>query len=116
PNTSPTYTGLTTTSHTVQPNGIPTNCSVSEANPQTVTVPAGGTAQASFTITCAALTGDLTVSTSTSGPDQPSGYTVSVTGGGSQTIGTSRSATFPGPAAGSPPVTLNRIPSKCTVS
>src|SRR5206468_11220952 len=48
-NTSTTYTGLTATSHTVQLNGIPTNCSVSEANPQTVTVPAGSTAQATFT-------------------------------------------------------------------
>jgi hypothetical protein len=68
-NTSTTYTGLSATSHTVQLNGIPTNCSVSEANPQTVTVPAGGTAQASFTITCTA-------------PDQPP----SVTAGGDQTV------------------------------
>ena len=39
---------------TLQFNGIPTNCSVSEANPQTVTVPAGSTAQATFTVTCTA--------------------------------------------------------------
>src|SRR5205807_2342964 len=115
-NTSTTYTGLTAANHTVQLNGIPTNCSVSEANPQTVTVPAGGTAQASFTITCAALTGDLTVSTSTSGPDQPSGYTVSVTGGGSQTIGASGSVTFTGLATGSHTVTLSGVPSNCSVS
>ena len=115
-NASTTYTGLTATSHTVQLNGIPTNCSVSEANPQTVTVPAGGTAQASFTITCAALTGDLTVSTSTSGPDQPNGYTVSVTGGGSQTIGASGSVTFPGLATGSHTVTLSGVPSTCSVT
>ena len=68
-NTSTTYTGLTATSHTVQLNGIPTNCSVSEANPQTVNVPAGGTAQATFTITCTA-------------PNQPP----SVTAGGDQTV------------------------------
>src|SRR5207253_3067951 len=109
-NTSTTYTGLTASNHTVQLNGIPTNCSVSEANPQTVTVPAGGTTQASFTITCAALTGDLTVSTSTSGPDQPSGYTVSVTGGGSQTIGASGSVTFTGVATGSHTITLGGVP------
>src|SRR5438105_6688765 len=47
-NTSTTYTGLTATSHTVQLNGIPTNCSASEANPQTVTVPAGSTGQATL--------------------------------------------------------------------
>jgi hypothetical protein len=51
---STTYTGLTAASHTVQLSGVPANCSVSEANPQTVTVPAGATAQTSFTITCTA--------------------------------------------------------------
>src|SRR5207253_5332914 len=85
-NTSTTYTGLTATNHTVQINGIPTNCSVSEANPQTVTVPAGGTAQATFTVTCTALTGSLTVSTTTTGPNQPSGYTVTVDGGQSRSL------------------------------
>src|SRR5205085_2552641 len=81
-NASTTYTGLSAASHTVQLNGVPANCSVSEGNPQTVTVAAGSTAQASFTITCTALTGSLTVSTSTSGgtPD-PDGYTVTVSGG-----------------------------------
>src|SRR5207253_166367 len=73
-NTSTTYTGLTATSHTVQLNGIPTNCSASEATPQTVTVPAGSTGQATFTVTCTALTGSLTVNTTTTGPNQPSGY------------------------------------------
>src|SRR5439155_1466948 len=53
-NTSTTYTGLTAANHTVQLNGISANCSVSEANPQTVNVPAGGTAQATFTVTCTA--------------------------------------------------------------
>src|SRR2546425_7000740 len=51
---SVSYSGLTAASHSVQLNSVPSNCSVSEANPQTVTVPASGTAQASFTITCAA--------------------------------------------------------------
>src|SRR5436309_12717930 len=72
------YNGLTATTHSVQLNGVPSNCSVSEANPQTVSVPANGTGQATFTITCAALTGSLTVTTATSGSNQPSGYTVTV--------------------------------------
>src|SRR5438309_316240 len=115
-NTSTPYTGLTPTSHTVQLNGIPTNCSVSEANPQTVTVPAGGTATASYTINCAATTGDLTVTASTTGPEQPSGYTVSVTGGGSQTVGATGSVTFNGLVTGSHTVTLSGAPSNCSVS
>ncbi len=67
-NTSTTYTGLSATSHTVQLNGIPTNCSVSEANPQTVTVPAGSTAQATFTVTCTAPNVAPVVN---AGPDEP---------------------------------------------
>jgi len=67
-NTSTTYTGLTAANHTVQLNGIPANCSVSEANPQTVNVPAGGTAQATFTVTCTAPNVAPVVN---AGPDEP---------------------------------------------
>src|SRR5207237_83311 len=116
-NASTTYTGLSAASHTVQLNGVPANCNVSEGNPQTVTVAAGSTAQASFTITCTALTGSLTVATSTAGgtPD-PDGYTVTVSGGGSQTIGNNDSVTFPDLATGSHTVTLSGIASNCSVS
>src|SRR5438552_1082435 len=115
-NTSTTYTGLTAANHTVQLNGIPTNCSVSEANPQTVTVPAGSTAQATFTITCTALTGSLTVTTATSGPNPPSGYTVTVDGGQSRSLGLNTSTTYTGLTATSHTVQLNGIPANCSVS
>src|SRR6184192_2827592 len=81
-NGSTTYT-VTAASHTVELSGIAANCTVSGQNPRTVTVPTSGTTT-TFSITCTALTGNLTVSTTTSGDDQPSSYTVSVTGGGSQ--------------------------------
>src|SRR5256886_8187544 len=57
------------------------------------------------------------VSTSTSGgtPD-PDGYTVTVSGGGSQTIGNNDSVTFPDLATGSHTVTLSGIASNCSVS
>src|SRR5213593_1138219 len=115
-NTSTTYTGLTATSHTVQLNGIPTNCSVSEANPQTVTVPAGSTAQATFTVTCTALPGSLTVTTATSGPNPPSGYTVTVDGSQSRSLGLNTSTTYTGLTATSHTVQLNGIPTNCSVS
>src|SRR5207247_1318213 len=51
---SVTYSGLNAGSYSVQLNGVSSNCSVSEANPQTITVPASGTAQARFTISCVA--------------------------------------------------------------
>src|SRR5207237_9077207 len=100
---SAAFTGVCAASHTVQLNGVPANCSVSEGNPQTVTVAAGSTAQASFTITCTALTGSLTVSTSTSGgtPD-PDGYTATDSGDGSRPVRNTDSATIPAVAAGPP--------------
>src|SRR5205814_1782793 len=84
---------------------------------QTVTVPAGGSAEAAFTITCTQLTGSVTVTTSTSGgtPDS-NGYTVTVTGGGSKAIGTNDSVTFQNLVTGSHTVTLSGIQSNCSVS
>jgi hypothetical protein len=113
---SVTFTGVATGSHTVTLGGVPSNCSVSGGTSQTVTVTGGGTASAAFTISCTALAGSLTVTTATSGPDQPSGYTVAVSGGGSQSIGASGSVTFPGLSTGSHTVTLSGTPSNCSVS
>src|SRR5207244_3651493 len=111
-----TYTGLSATSHTVALTDVPTNCTASGGASHTVTVTAGQTTTEPFSISCVATTGDLTVSTTTSGSDQPSGYTVSVTGGGSQTIGATGSVTFNGLVTGSHPVTLSRAPGNCSVS
>src|SRR5882762_482385 len=111
-----TYSGLSVATHTVALTDVPANCTASGGPSQTIPVTAGGTATAAFTISCTALTGSITVSTTTSGPDQPSGYSVSVSGGGSQTIGASGSVTFTGVATGSHTVTLSGAPSNCTVS
>ena len=46
--------GIAAGNHTVQLNGVPSNCSVTGGTSQPVTVPAGGSATASFTIACAA--------------------------------------------------------------
>jgi len=110
------YSGLTPSSHSVQLNGVPSNCSVSEANPQTITVTTGGTAQASFTITCQALTGSLTVTTSTSGSNAPSSYTVTVDGAQSKSIAASGNVSYSGLTPDSHSVQLNGVPSNCSVS
>src|SRR5437762_3299226 len=116
PSDNVTYSSLATGTHAVQLNGVPSNCTVSEANPQTVTVPPGGSATAAFTITCTQLTGSVTVTTSTSGgtPDS-NGYTVTVPGGGSKAIGTNDSVTFQNLVTGSHTVTLSRTQSNCSV-
>ena len=115
-NANITVSGLSAGSHTVQLSGVPSNCAVSGSNPQTVTVPGGGSTTASFTITCSALTGSLTVTTTTSGSNQPSGYTVTVDGGQSKSIAATGNVSYTPIAATTHSVQLNGVPSNCTVS
>src|SRR3989454_5099851 len=79
-NGNTTFTALAAGDHSVALSGIAANCSVSGANPQTVTVPGGGTVSTTFDISCTAppTTGNLTVSNTTTGPNFPSSYTVTV--------------------------------------
>jgi len=97
---------------------VPASCTVSGANPRTVTVPAGGTGSTTFAVSCTAptTTGNLTVTTSTSGSSVPSGYTVAVDGGAGQTIGANSSVTFSNLSAGSHSVVLSGVAGNCTVS
>jgi len=115
-NGSVTFNGLSAGSHTVVLSGVAANCSVSGGTSQSVTVPPGGTTTASFTITCTALPGSLTVSTATSGPNPPSGYTVTVDGGQSRSLGLSASTTYTGLSAAGHTVQLNGVPANCSVS
>src|SRR5205823_2460539 len=101
-NGSVTFSGLSAGSHSVALSGLAANCSVSGANPHTVTVPSGGTVSTTFSVTCAATgggTGSLTVITSTTGSNlDPDGYTITIDGSFSQPIGTNASVTFTGPS------------------
>ena len=51
-NGSVTFSGLAAGDHRVALSGVAGNCSVSGANPQTVSVPAGGTASTTFSVSC----------------------------------------------------------------
>ncbi len=114
---SVTFTGLSAGSHSVALSGVAGNCTVSGANPQTVTVPSGGTASTTFALSCAATTGNLTVTSTTTGSNlDPDGYTVTVDGNSSKAIGTNGSVTFSGLSAGSHSVALSGVASNCTVS
>ena len=115
-NTSFTFNGVATGSHTVTLSGVAGNCTVSGGSAQTTTVTSGQTATVTFSVTCAALTGSLTVTTATSGSNQPSGYTVTVDGGQSKNIAASGNVSYSGLAATSHSVQLNGVPSNCTVS
>src|SRR5205807_9141876 len=102
----------------VTPVVVPPNSTVNEANPQKLSVPAGGTGHADFTISCVApppTTGDLVVTTTTTGSNLPAGYTVMVDNGQPKGIGTTGNVTYPGLAAADHMVALS-VASNCTVS
>src|SRR5207249_3396858 len=108
---STTYTGLSATDHTVALTDVPANCTASGGNSKTVTVPAGGTGHADFTISCVTPTGDLTVTTATTGPSAP------IDGGQSRTIAANGgSTTYSGLTATDHTVALTDVPTNCTVS
>ena len=122
-NGSVTFSNLSATGHSVALSGFPANCTVTSANPQTVNVPAGGTATVAFTVSCTATatTGTLTIATSTTGQGLPASYTVTATGpsfptGESESIGTNATVSAPGIVAGDYTVQLSGVPSNCMVS
>src|SRR5439155_1751106 len=82
--TGVTFTNLSAGNHPVVLSGVASNCSVSGGTSHTVTVIAGQTISHGFTVTCTAIpptTGDLVVTTTTSGADlPPDGYTAIVNG------------------------------------
>src|SRR6266550_1361489 len=113
-----TFTGLSIANHTVTLSGVAPNCSVN--NTVTVTVPLVGSGSTTFTVNCVAApppTGNLTVSTSTTGSNlDPDGYTVVVDGSQSKAIGFNNSVTFSGLSPGNHSVQLNGLAQNCTVS
>src|SRR5437868_73003 len=117
-----TFLGLPPGSHTVFLSGVPSNCSVSGANPRSVSLIAGVVAATSFSVSCTApppppTTGNLTVSTSTSGSNvDADGYSVTVDGNTSRSIGANGSVTFSGLSAGNHSVALSGVASTCSVS
>jgi len=115
-NDSVTATGIAAGEHTVALRGMPGNCTVAGPNPQPVTVAAGSTARAAFTIDCAAATGSLTVTTTTTGSNLPAGYTVILDTGQSGAIGANESVTASGIPTGDHTLTLSGVPGNCSLA
>ena len=114
-----TFTWVESGSHTVALSGVAGNCTVSGANPQTVTVQSGATASAPFSVSCAPTgsgSGTLAVTTTTTGSNlDPDGYTVTIDGTVSQPIATNGSVTVTVPA-GKHPVALSGMAANCPES
>src|SRR5213079_1646925 len=120
-NGSVTFSNLSATGHSVALSGFPANCTVTSANPQSVNVPAGGTATAPFTVSCpaTATTGTLTIATSTTGQNPPTSYTLRATtpSGTSETLtfGATDSQTFSGIATGNYTLQILDLPANCSL-
>src|SRR5437763_9036947 len=118
-NNTVTINGLAPGDHSVQLNGVAQNCTVT-SNPRTVSITAGSTTTTTFTVICAATTGNLTVSNSTTGSNlDPDGYTVTVSGPAgtaSKTMATNGDVSFANIPPGSYQVTLSGAAANCTVT
>src|SRR5438876_260963 len=120
-NGSVTFSNLSATGHSVALSGFPANCTVTSANPQSVNVPAGGTATVAFTVSCTATatTGTLTIATSTTGQNLPASYTLRATtpSGTSETLtfGATDSQTFSGIATGNYTLQILDLPANCSL-
>jgi hypothetical protein len=116
PNATVSVANVASGAATVELSGVAPNCEVGGQNPRGVTVPAGGTVNVPFAITCASGAGRLEVRTiSTGSPADASGYTVTVDDGAPVAIGVNATRTIDGLAPGSHAVLLAGIAGNCAV-
>lgn len=102
--------------HTVQLEGMSTNCQVGGANPRSVTVVGNDTTMTEFSMVCTRRVGTLRVTTTTTGTDlDPDGYVAAVDGGPSQAVAINGTITIPGVREGQRTVTLSGIAPNCAV-
>ena len=96
--------------------GVASNCAVQNGATRSVDVTAGNAHPVQYIIDCSALTGDITVTTATSGasPD-PDGYTVALDGTASMPIASNGTATFAAVATGQHSLLLSGVAPNCTV-
>jgi hypothetical protein len=96
--------------------GLAANCRLDGANPRPVTVPADGTVEVVFAVTCSPGTGTLVIATESNGePADPSGYSLSVDGAAAVPIGINARQTFDGLAPGVYTVSLGGLAANCSL-
>ena len=115
-NGSVTFSSVSSGAHQVELTDVPANCTVTSANPATVTVNAGGSTPVAMTVACSALVGAIEVTVSTTGEDIPGGYTLVLDGGKTQGVDANGSVTFTSVAVGSHEVELTDLPANCSVT
>ena len=119
-NATSSVAGLPAGSHTIGLTGVAGNCQVAGDNPRAVTVPAGGTAQVAFAITCSVPgpeTGTVRVVTVTTGAGtDPDGFSLLLDGTAHGPIGLNATSSLAGLTAGSHTIGLTGIAANCQVS
>ena len=111
-----TVANVAAANHSVRLTGLAANCTVQGANPRSVNLTAGATADVSFAVSCSATTGSVEIHTATTGsnPD-PDGYAVSVDGGPAQPIGVNATLPIAGVPAGVHQIALTGMAANCAV-
>jgi hypothetical protein len=102
--------------HTVQLADVAPNCTVSGENPRTTSVTTGETATIAFVVSCAATSGNLSVTAATSGPaPDPDGYSVSVDGIDRGALSVNAAVTIAGLTPGAHVVGLTGLAGNCEI-
>ncbi|MGH7445549.1 MAG: hypothetical protein ACREKM_11755, partial [Longimicrobiales bacterium] len=105
--------GIAEGEHTVLLGDVAANCGIAGANPVTITVAVGATANVSFNVNCSAS--ELVVKTSTSGPPASDGdWTVTLDGADPRTISSNGQVTY-STTAEVHTVELDGLPANCRV-
>jgi hypothetical protein len=114
-----TLSGIAPGDHLVGLSGVSANCNVEGDNPRVVTVSAGGSSSAAYTVTCSAPPpnpGSLRVQTSTGGSDRDiNGYTLTLDGAPRGPIGVNGTMTVENLVAKTYSVTLADVADNCAV-
>ncbi len=119
-NDETTIGGLTPGEHTAGIGGVSGNCQVEGDNPRSLSITAGSTAEAAFTILCltpppSAGAIRITTVTNGSGVDE-NGYAFGIDGGGTQPIGMNETISVSSLGAGPHLVWLSEMAGHCTLS
>jgi hypothetical protein len=102
--------------HTVELSGMAANCSA-PSNPRTVTVSAGGTTTAAFSIACGPNGGSIAVTTATSGAgSDPDGFALTVDGADGGAIAVNATVSLVELTPGAHSVGLTGLAANCLVA
>jgi Tol biopolymer transport system component len=116
PDGSSVFPGVAAGSHTVTLGGVAANCSVAEGAQRAFTLVSGAEQEVAFAVTCGSTTGDIQVTTSTTGANQDSdGYTLTVDAESSQDIGPNATLALTGLSAGTHTLALTGVATNCHI-